>query len=90
MTNKPRGIFYVGVTNDLALRAWQHREGIGSAFCKRYNLTLFVLAEAHDNIQDAIAREKALKAWKRDWKIALIEASNPEWRDLAADVATAD
>jgi len=67
-------------------RRHQHRTGAGSAFCKRYNLTLLILAEEHETILDAIAREKALKAWQRDWKIRLIEESNPDWDDLAGTV----
>ena len=82
MTNKARGVLYIGVTTDLAARVEQHRTGTGSAFCKKYGLTRLVLAELHDDIIFAIAREKALKAWKRAWKIRLIEESNPEWRDL--------
>lgn len=82
MTNKPRGVLYIGVTADLAARIVQHRGGTGSAFCRKYNLTRLVLAERHDDIGSAIAREKALKAWKREWKIELIERDNPEWRDL--------
>lgn len=82
MTNRPRGVLYVGVTTDLAARVDQHRRGEGSAFCRKYNLHRLVLAEEHGEIDFAIAREKALKVWKRDWKIELIEAGNPEWRDL--------
>jgi putative endonuclease len=82
MTNKPRGVLYIGVTADLAARALQHREGTGSTFCRKYNLTRLVLAERHDDITYAIAREKALKAWQRAWKIDLIEQQNPDWRDL--------
>ena len=82
MANKARGVLYIGVTADLAARVEQHRTGTGSAFCKKYGLTRLVLAEPHDDIIFAIAREKALKAWKRAWKIRLIEESNPEWRDL--------
>jgi putative endonuclease len=83
MTNKPRGVLYVGVTANLAARVEQHRNGTGSAFCKRYNLTRLVLAEPHDEILSAIAREKALKAWQRDWKVQLIEDNNPDWRDIS-------
>ncbi len=81
MTNKPRGVLYIGVTADLAARVLQHREGTGSAFCQKYNLTCLVHAERHEDIVSAITREKALKAWRRDWKIELIERDNPEWRD---------
>lgn len=83
LTNKPRGVLYIGVTADIAARVAQHRDDTGSAFCKRYNLTRLVLVEQHDDIGSAIAREKALKAWKRDWKIRLVEEGNPEWNDLA-------
>ncbi|MEK7342532.1 MAG: GIY-YIG nuclease family protein [Pseudomonadota bacterium] len=82
MTNKPRGVLYIGVTNALHARVDQHRRGVGSAFCRQHNLHRLVLAERHEDIREAIAREKALKAWKREWKIRLIEEANPEWRDL--------
>jgi putative endonuclease len=82
MTNKPRGVLYVGVTSNLVARVDQHRRGAGSGFCSKYNLRRLVLAEEHERIDDAIVREKALKAWKRAWKIELIEAANPEWADL--------
>jgi len=82
MTNKPRGVLYVGVTADIAARVFQHRNGSGSDFCRKYNLTRLVLAEPHDDIMWAIAREKALKAWRREWKIRLIEEANQGWEDL--------
>ena len=82
MTNKPRGVLYVCVTGDLPSRIVRHREGTGSAFCRKYNLTRLVLAERREDIRDAIAREKALKAWQRASKIEHIERENPEWRDL--------
>jgi putative endonuclease len=78
MTNKPHGVLYVGVTADLAARIDQHRQGKGSAFCRKYNLTRLVHAEPHATIGEAIVREKALKAWQRAWKIALIESANPD------------
>jgi putative endonuclease len=87
MTNKPRGLPYIGVTTDLPARVSQHRDGKGSAYCRRYNLDKLVYAEEHATVIEAIAREKAMKAWKRDWKIELIEKANPEWRDLWDDLA---
>lgn len=87
MTNKPRGVLYIGVTSDLAFRVDQHKRDIGSAFCRKYGLHMLVLAERHDGIDYAIQREKQLKAWQRAWKIELIEASNPEWRDLFNQIA---
>lgn len=82
MTNEPRGVLYIGFTNALHIRVDQHRRGVGSEFCRQYNLHRLVLAERHDDIRDAIAREKALKAWRRDWKIRLIEEVSPQWGDL--------
>lgn len=82
MTNAPHGTLYIGVTANLPLRIWQHRNGEGSAFCKRYALERLVYVEQHDGIEAAIRREKAVKAWKRAWKIRLIEEMNPEWQDL--------
>jgi putative endonuclease len=87
MTNKANGTLYIGVTTDLPFRVAQHRNGTGSAFCRRYNLDKLVYAEEHGTVIEAIAREKAMKAWKRDWKIELIEKSNPAWRDLWDDLA---
>ena len=86
MTNHVRGVLYIGVTADLAARVAQHKEGKGSAFCRKYRLHRFVLAEQHDSIDDAVRREKMLKAWNRAWKIELIEAANPTWRDLWDDL----
>ena len=82
LTNRPGGVLYVGVTADIAARTHQHREGEGSSFCRRYNLTRLVLAEEYPTIDEAIVREKALKEWKRAWKIELIEKANPQWDDL--------
>ena len=82
MAAKPRGMLYIGVTANLVARVDQHRRDIGAAFCRRFGIKMLVYAEAHERIEDAIVREKALKAWKRDWKIELIERDNSEWRDL--------
>ncbi len=82
VTNRPRGVLYIGVTSDLAARITQHRAGVGSDFCRRYNLKRMVLVEPFPTIEEAIAREKAIKEWRRAWKIELIEKSNPGWNDL--------
>ena len=82
MTNKPFGTLYIGVTSDLAARVYQHRGGQGSIFCKRHGLTRLVYAEQHARIEDAIAREKAMKAWKRNWKLRQIMGVNPDWDDM--------
>lgn len=87
MTNKPHGLIYTGVTSNLATRVDQHRRDRGSAFCRKYGLKTLVLAEPHDTIEDAIRREKMLKAWRREWKIALIETANPDWDDLFERIA---
>ncbi|WCT75469.1 GIY-YIG nuclease family protein [Sphingomonas naphthae] len=82
MTNGPSGTLYVGVTAHLAARITQHRTGEGSDFCRRYGLTRLVYIEPHATIMEAIAREKAIKAWQRGWKLNLIERANPGWDDL--------
>lgn len=81
-THKREGVLYIGVTSDLATRLHQHRTGTGWAFCRRYGLARLVHAERHDDIHCAIAREKAMKAWCRAWKVELIEKTNPDWDDL--------
>ena len=82
MSNKPGGTLYIGVAADLARRVAQHRDGTGSAFCRRYQLHRLVHVEDYSTIEEAIAREKAMKAWQRAWKVELIEAANPTWDDL--------
>ena len=82
LTNRPGGTLYVGVTNDLSRRVWEHREGLFDGFSKRYGLDRLVHYECFSSIADAIHREKRLKAWNRAWKVALIEKENPEWEDL--------
>ena len=82
MTNRPNGALYVGVTSDLARRAWEHREGVAEGFTKRYGLKRLVFAERHDDIRIAIQREKNLKHWPRAWKVRLIRTENPDWLDL--------
>ncbi|MGC4252910.1 MAG: GIY-YIG nuclease family protein [Sphingobium sp.] len=86
MTNRAYGVLYIGVTASLPHRAMQHQEGTGSDFCRRYRLDRLVYAERHETIVEAIAREKAMKAWKRAWKIELIESINPKWRDLFGEL----
>lgn len=86
MTNKPHGVLYTGVTADLPRRVSDHRAGEGSSFCRKFNLNRLVYAEMHDRIEEAIAREKAIKAWRRVWKLRLIQEQNPTWRDLGEDL----
>ena len=87
MASKPHGMLYIGVTAYLAARVEQHRRDIGSAFCRRYGIETLVYAEPAERIEVAIARENILKAWKREWKICLIETANPEWLDLFDTIA---
>jgi putative endonuclease len=82
MTNKPSGTLYIGVTAHIAARITQHRDGSGSDFCREHGLTRLVYVERHETIQDAIIREKAMKAWQRAWKLNLIGRVNPDWDDL--------
>ena len=82
LTNRPNGTLYIGVTSNLIQRVWQHREGVLPGFTKRYGLKRLVYFEAYDDISVAIQREKNVKHWPRTWKVRLILASNPEWRDL--------
>ncbi len=90
MTNKPRGTLYIGCTSDLMTRAFAHRNHMIPGFTNRYNLTQLVYVEPHDAPALAIQHEKSLKRWRRDWKIALIEKTNPQWLDLWAGVCAAD
>ena len=76
------GTLYVGVTSDLIKRVWQHRNGAIEGFTRRYRVRDLVWCEQHDDMPAAIAREKAIKEWRRAWKIRLIETMNPEWKDL--------
>ncbi|HEY1544723.1 MAG TPA: GIY-YIG nuclease family protein [Xanthobacteraceae bacterium] len=84
MTNRCDGTLYVGVTSNLLARGYQHREGLVDGFTKQYGLKCLVYYEQFDDIRDAIQREKAIKHWPRAWKIRLIHAMNPEWKDLYA------
>lgn len=87
MTNRPNGTLYTGVTADLAARVTQHRDGRGSAFCRRHGLVRLVYAERHDEIELAIVREKQIKEWRRAWKIRLIHSINGGWDDLFDQLA---
>ncbi len=87
LTNKPRSTMYVGVTNDLVRRAFEHREGLVKGFTARYGLKMLVYFERHDSAYAAIQREKNIKHWSRLWKLKLVESANPQWRDLYNDIA---
>jgi len=82
LASRKNGTLYVGVTNNVAARAHEHREGRGSVFTKKYAVKSLVYYECFDRIDEAINREKELKKWRREWKIELIESTNPDWSDL--------
>jgi putative endonuclease len=86
MASRRNGTLYIGVTSDLIKRIWAHRSDAVEGFTKRYGVHTLVYFEMHDSMREAIAREKALKEWKRAWKIRLIEESNPAWRDLYPEI----
>ncbi len=84
--SKPRGVLYVGMTSDLPGRTIEHRDRMIDGFAKKYWAGRLVYYESHDSVESAAKREVQLKRWRRDWKIELIEAKNPTWRDLFNDV----
>jgi putative endonuclease len=86
LASAPGGTLYVGVTNDLVRRAYEHREGLAAGFTKKYNVKRLVYFEQHDTAYAAIQREKNIKHWSREWKIDLIVKDNPDWRDLYDDI----
>jgi len=82
VASRKRGTVYTGVTNDLVRRTHEHREGLVPGFTKQHSCKRLVWFETHEDIEAAILREKQVKGWRRVWKDELIEASNPDWRDL--------
>jgi len=82
LTNRPNGTLYVGVTSNLIQRVYQHRIGAADGFTKRYGIKQLVYFEVYDDIRTAIQREHNIKHWSRTWKVRLVLAENPEWKDL--------
>lgn len=82
LASKRNGTLYVGVTSDLVKRIWEHKHDAVAGFTERYNVHSLVWYEMHETMDSAITREKAMKEWKRAWKVRRIEEANPEWRDL--------
>ena len=80
------GTLYVGVTSNLPARVWQHRNDVVDGFSNRYRVHDLVWFEVHETMESAIGREKAIKEWKRAWKVELIQTSNPDWRDLYLEI----
>jgi putative endonuclease len=82
LASKPYGTLYVGVTNDLVRRGWEHRNGVVEGFSKEHEVHRLVWYEVHEDVYEAITREKRIKKWNRDWKVNLIQSRNPAWEDL--------
>jgi putative endonuclease len=85
LASQRNGTLYIGVTSNLPARIHQHREGVGDGFTRKYGVKQLVWFEQHPTMESAITREKRIKKWNRAWKLELIEATNPDWRDLAED-----
>ena len=86
MASRRNGTLYTGMTDDLNRRIWQHQTGALPGFTRKYGVKMLVWHEPHETRESAFLRERALKKWNRDWKLELIEAQNPDWRDLALDL----
>jgi putative endonuclease len=82
MTNKRNGTLYTGITSDLIKRVWQHKNNVIPGFTAKYKIHKLVYYELHEDIREAIRKEKNIKAWRRKWKLQLIEKLNPNWDDL--------
>jgi putative endonuclease len=89
LASKIGGTLYIGVTNNLIRRVYEHREKLVDGFTKQYGVARLVYYEVHSDVEAAITREKQLKKWNRGWKVRLIEESNPNWDDLYGRIATA-
>ncbi|PWE18757.1 GIY-YIG nuclease [Marinicauda salina] len=88
MASRRNGTLYCGVTNDLIRRVYEHREGLGDGFTRRYGVKMLVWYETFGDVRLAIQREKTIKKYPRRWKLNLIEAMNPDWRDLWEDIVS--
>ena len=86
LANKPNGEIHVGSARDLRQRLEQHHAGMPGSHTHKYNIRTLVYFERHDRVNDAVARERSLKKWRRDWKDELIASVNPEWRDLSSEI----
>jgi putative endonuclease len=86
LASRPDGVLYVGATNDLVRRVWEHRTGTVEGFTKTYNIHRLVYFESYGDVRDAIQRERNMKHWRRTWKVELIENENPTWRDLYDEI----
>jgi len=86
LASRRNGTLYIGVSSDLIKRVWQHREGLADGFTKEYGVKMLVWYEQHETMESAIAKEKAMKKWLRQWKLNAIEKLNPEWVDLWPEI----
>jgi putative endonuclease len=86
LASQRNGTLYIGVTSNLVQRVWQHREGLAEGFTKQYGVKTLVWYEQHVTMESAIGREKSMKKWLRKWKLATIEKTNPDWRDLWPEI----
>jgi putative endonuclease len=86
LASKRNGTLYAGVTSNLVKRVWEHKQHTVDGFTRKYGVTLLVWYEMHETMDSAIRREKAIKNWRRSWKINVIETTNPQWRDLYEDL----
>ena len=87
LSNRRRGVLYVGVTSDLIRRLFEHKAKLVPGFTKTYGIVMLVYYEEYSSILEARAREATLKRWRRAWKMELIDKFNPDWRDLAGELA---
>ena len=87
LASRKVGTLYVGVTSDIVKRVGEHKTDVVKGFTSKYNIKMLVYYEIHDEIENAIHREKCIKEWKRAWKIQLIEKENPDWDDLYPKIA---
>jgi putative endonuclease len=86
LTDKVYGTLYVGITNDLVRRVWEHKHDLVEGFTREHRLHRLVWFETHGDVVEAIAKEKRIKRWHRDWKINLIQGKNPSWADLYEEI----
>lgn len=86
LASKRNGTLYAGVTSNLGKRVWEHKNNVVEGFTKKYKVHMLVWYEVHETMESAIRREKAIKNWKRAWKLNVIEEMNPQWRDLYEDL----
>lgn len=86
LASQKYGTLYIGITSNLLKRVYQHKEGLVAGFTKKYHVHKLVYYEVHEDVHEAILREKQMKKWRRDWKINLIERDNPQWLDIYCEL----